>query len=80
MKYGLKYIIKLLLKGFGILVSLILLLFVVFYFENSAIDDSLLPARNPDEVFSDTHFQDSVLQFTEKGEYFLMVKKNMLNT
>lgn len=39
------------------------------------VDDCMLSARDPDEVFSETHFQDSMLQNTRNGEYFLMVKK-----
>ena len=56
----------------------ILALFVflgIGYIENHIIDDSMLPSRNPDHIFPKTELEDSILNYTIKGEYFLMTKK-----
>jgi hypothetical protein len=71
----LKFIGKALLIGIGSILALFFLLLGIFYIENHIVDDSMLPARNSDEVFSNEQFQDSILQNTRKGEYFVMVKK-----
>ncbi|MCK5278750.1 MAG: hypothetical protein KAK04_09430, partial [Cyclobacteriaceae bacterium] len=63
------------LVGLAILFGVIVIAIGVFYIENHMVDDSMLPVRDPNELFSDTHFQDSILQHTMKGEYFVMVKK-----
>ena len=75
MKKALRFFAKIILTTVAVLLILIMLFVGIFYLENSMIDDAMMPARDPDEVFSDTHFQDSVLQNTSNGEYFLMVKK-----
>lgn len=71
----LKLIGKSLLISIGGISVLFLLFLGVFYIENHIVDDSMLPTRDPDELFSDTHFQDSIFQNTNKDEYFVMVKK-----
>jgi hypothetical protein len=70
-----KKILKKIAWGFAIFWGVLFLALGVFYIENHIVDDLMLPARNPDEIFTETHFQDSILQHTVKGEYFLMVKK-----
>jgi len=68
-------IFKKLLKSFAAFLLLLGVLLGVFYVENHNVDDSMLPVRNPDEVFTNKEQEDSILNHTEKGEYFLMVKK-----
>ena len=34
----------------------------------------MLPVRDPNELFSDTHFQDSILQHTKKSECWFLDK------
>ena len=47
----------------------------ILYIETYSYDKSFLPPQKPAEIFLDTHFQDSVAEHTQKGDYFLMVKK-----
>lgn len=70
-----KRVVRKIAWGFALLCGVLLLLLGIFYVENNIVDDSILPVRNPDEIFSDTKLQDSIVQNTEKGEYFVMVKK-----
>ena len=75
MKKVLRFFAKIFLTTVAVLLILIILFAGIFYIENSMIDDAMLPVRDPNEIFSDTHFQDSVLLNTSNAEYFLMVKK-----
>ncbi|MEQ9288028.1 MAG: hypothetical protein RIG77_14010 [Cyclobacteriaceae bacterium] len=72
-------VLKFLLKTFLIILVSILILFGLiyggFYIDSTIYDKSMSPARNPNEIFVNTGFQDSVVRHTQKGEYFLMVKK-----
>jgi hypothetical protein len=61
--------------GFIYLLLLPLIFLAIIYIESNIVDDSMLPVKNPDVVFSNTQFQDSIAQFTLKPEYFIMVKK-----
>lgn len=66
---------KNILLGLALFFGIIFLAIAIFYIENHIVHDSMLPARDPKEQFSNTDFQDSILQHTKKGEYFVMVKK-----
>lgn len=61
MKKILKSVWEEILIGLALFFSLTLLFFFVFSIENSIIDKFMDPARNPDEIFSDTAFHDSKL-------------------
>jgi hypothetical protein len=70
-----KKILKKIAWGFAIFWGVLFLALGIFYVENHIVDDSMLPVRNPDEIFTETQFQDSILQNTVNSTYFLMVKK-----
>ena len=72
---ALRFFAKIVLTTVAVLLILIMLFVGIFYIENFMIDDAMMPVRDSNEIFSDMHFQDSVLQNTSNGEYFLMVKK-----
>lgn len=66
---------KIAVWSFLTLFAILVLGYGLSYVENHVVDNSMLPPQNPDEIFRETQFQDSILRNTIKGEYFLMVKK-----
>lgn len=74
-KNKIKSLLKKVGVGFICLLLLPLIFLAIIYIESNIVDDSMLPVQNPDEVFSNTQFQDSIAQHTQKPEYFIMVKK-----
>lgn len=70
----LKRIIRKIAFTFALFIGIILLVLGGFYLENQVFDKSILPTRNTKELFTDSHFQDSILENSIKGEYFVIVQ------